>query len=213
MNKLPPSQKILLAAAVLVPIVYFCTQAAAAPYFPNYSIFTTSASALGSNLSSKPSILNNGALLTGALSFLGSIGLAQALPRIGVSKIPSYLLALCLLSAGAASFWAGLHPLPSPRHNPGAIGAGLFVAPFAAMWAAWQITTQRYMRIAFLVNAMAFVVLGVIMSGAIGVDLAAIGGLIQKLIAATSLASIAVIAGIAIFHFSQRSPGRRSAPG
>lgn len=44
MDTLSPGWKFLLMAAVLVPVVYFGAQVLAAPYFPNYSILTTSAS-------------------------------------------------------------------------------------------------------------------------------------------------------------------------
>ncbi|MDC0748627.1 hypothetical protein [Polyangium mundeleinium] len=195
----------LLIAAVLVPIVYFGAQAVAAPYFPNYSIYTTSASALGSDLSSRPGILNTGAFLTGALASLGSIGFAASLPRLGVSKIASYLLALFLLSAGLASFWASLHPLPDPHHNPGALGIGLFLMPFIATWVAWRLLVPRAVRAFLLLNAVAFVACGVVMSGATSVDLSAVGGLVQKLIAATAWVSTAVVAITAMWRFERQA--------
>lgn len=200
LRTLPSSQKFLLIAATLVPVVYFGAQALAAPYFPNYSVFTTTASDLGSNLSSRPNILNTGALLTGLLASLGSVGLAISLPRLGADKIGAFLLAACLASAGAAAFWAALHPLPHPQHNPGALGAGMFVAPFAAVWAAWGMQPAKTLRLTLLLNAIAFIFLGVIMSGALGVDLPAFGGLVQKLLAAASFAPSAIVAAVAVRH-------------
>lgn len=199
MNTLSPSQKFLLAAATLVPVFYFGAQVLAAPFFPNYSILATSASDLGSNLSSRPGILNTGALLTGVSALLGSIGLAISLPRIGTGKLAALLLALCVASAGVASLWAGWHPLPSPQHNPGALGVGMFVAPFAAVWAAWRMHPAKILRIASLLNAAAFVVLAAIMSGVGHIDLSSYGGLIQKMAAVTSFLPSAVIAAIAIW--------------
>jgi hypothetical membrane protein len=193
-------QKILLTAAFLVPFIYFGAQFLAAPYFPNYSVFTTSASDLGSNLSSRPNILNIGALLTGILSFLGSAGLAMSLPRLGASKVAAFLLALSLASAGLAALWAGLHPLPHPQHNPGVLGFGMFVAPFAAVWTAWRMKNSKMIRFALVLNVIAFIVLGAIMSGVLNVDLAAFGGLIQKLLAASSFLPSSVLAGIALMR-------------
>ena len=200
MRALHSGQKFLLTTAVLVPVVYFGAQALAAPYFPNYSVFTTTASELGSNLSSRPGILNTGALLTGLLAALGSVGLALSLPRLGAAKLGSFLLALCLASAGLAAFWAGLHPLPDPRHNPGALGAGMFAAPFVAVWAAWRMQPAKMLRLVLLLNAAVFILLGAIMSGVTGVDLSAFGGLVQKFLAATSFAPSAIIAAVAVFH-------------
>ena len=205
MRTLPSGQKLLLTAAALVPIVYFGAQALAAPYFPNYSVFTTTASELGSNLSSRPSILNTGALLTGLLALLGSVGLAMSLPRLGADKIAAFLLAICLASAGLAALWAGLHPLPDPRHNPGALGAGMFASPFVALWAAWRMQSATLLRLVLSLNAIAFAVLAAIMSGAAGVDLSTIGGLVQKLLAATSFGSGAIVAGAAVWQSRQRS--------
>lgn len=191
----------LLTAAFLVPFAYFGAQFLAAPYFPNYSVFTTSASDLGSSLSSRPNILNIGALLTGILSFLGSVGLAISLPRLGANKAAAFLLAVSLASAGLAALWAGMHPLPDPQHNPGALGFGMFVAPFAAVWTAWGMKNSKMICFSLVVNGAAFIVLGAIMSGSVNIDLAAFGGLIQKLLAASSFAPSSVLSGIALLRF------------
>ena len=196
-------QKMLLTAAFLVPFTYFGAQALAAPYFPNYSVFTTSASDLGSNLSSRPGILNLGALLTGILCFLGSAGLAISLPRLGSSKVAAFLFALSLASAGLAALWAGLHPLPHPQHDPGALGFGMFIAPFAAVCTAWRMKNSQIICFLLILNAVAFIVMGAIMSGAINIDLAAFGGLIQKLLAASSFMPSSILAGIALMRSSR----------
>jgi hypothetical membrane protein len=193
-------QKFLLICAFLVPFAYFGAQLLAAPYFPDYSIFTTSASDLGSDRSSRPYILNTGAFLTGALALLGSVGLALSLPRFGASRVAAFLSALSLASAGLAALWAGLHPLPHPQHDPGALGAGMFLAPFVAVWAGWRIHDGNTIRIVLLSNAAAFIGFGTIMSGATGIDLSAYGGLVQKLLALTSFAPGSVLAGAALLR-------------
>jgi hypothetical membrane protein len=195
-----------LICAFLVPFAYFGAQLLAAPYFPDYSVFTTSASDLGSDRSSRPDILNSGALLTGALALLGSVGLARALPRFGVSKVAAFLVALSLVSAGLAALWAGLHPIPHPQHNPGALGFGMFLAPFVVVWAGWRIHDGRAIRIVLLSNAAAFIGFGTIMSGATGIDLAAYGGLVQKLLALASFAPGSVLACAALLR-ARRSAG------
>lgn len=200
MHSSSSKQKVLLAAAFFVPFTYFGAQLLAAPYFPNYSVFTTSASDLGSNLSSQPSILNIGALLTGVLAFLGSVGLAMSLPRLGASKAATFFLALSLASIGLAALWAGLHPLPAPQHDPGALGFGMFLSPFVAAWAAWRIENIRIIRFSLALNALGFIALGTIMSGATNVDLASFGGLIQKLLAASSFFPSSVLACIALMR-------------
>lgn len=204
-NTLSPVQKSLLIALILVPAAYFGAQILAAPYFPNYSVLTTSASDLGSDRSSRPGILNCGALLTGVLALLGSIGLAASLPRVGVNRLAAFLLAICVASSGLASLWAGWHPLPSPLHNPGALGAGMFVSPFAAVWAAWRLHPARMLRAVLLANAATFVALAAVMSGVVHVDLSRYGGLIQKMLAFTSFVPSAVVAAAAIRRSKRQS--------
>lgn len=209
MNALSPIQRCLLVAALLVPFVYFGAQALAAPYFPDYSILTTSASALGSDLSSRPNILNTGALLTGALALLGSLGLATALPRAGGGRVAAWILGLCVASAGLASLWAGWHPLPSPRHNPGALGVGMFLAPFAALFASWRLRSAKALRIFLITNSALFVVLAATMSGVLRIDLPAYGGLVQKILAATAFLPSAVLAA-ALLSRSRTEPRYRA---
>lgn len=197
--KLPLTLRVaLLLAVVFTPITYFGAQVLAAPYYPNYSILTVTASQLGSDLSTNPAVLNAGAMLTGIFAILGSLGLVISLPHLGTSKAASYLLALCLVSIGIASFWAGTHPLPNPRHNPGAFAIGYFIAPFVALWAAWSMKAGKSILTIVASCALSFIALGVIMSGATRVDLAAVGGLVQKLIAAASMVAPATVALAAI---------------
>ena len=202
MPALTVSQKALLVAAVLVPIAYFGSQVLAAPYFPNFSVLTTSASDLGSNLSSRPNIFNAGLLFTAVLAFFGSIGLVLTLPSFGANKLAASLLGLGLVSAGFASAWAGLHPLPDPQHGPGALGIGMFTEPFVAVWAAWRLQPARALRIILSFNAVAFIVCAVTISGVSGVDLLAFGGLVQKCLAMTSFAPSAIIAAVVIWRSS-----------
>lgn len=198
-------QAALLAAAVLVPVVYFGAQLLAAPCFPGYSVVATTASELGSDASSCPGVLNSGAMLAGLLAMAGAIGLAASLPRLGAGRIAALALASCLASAGVAALWAGLHPLPDPAHNPGALGAGMFGMPFVAVWAAWRLPAAKTLRSFLLFDAAAFVVLGAIMAGLTGIDLPAHRGLLQKLVAAACFAPVVVVACVALRRASGRS--------
>jgi hypothetical membrane protein len=186
--------KFLLIAAIATPCAYFGAQAAAAPFYPDYSVLTVSASDLGSDRSSRPAILNGCAILTGELALLGSIGLALALPKIGASKVAAWLLAACVASTGSAAFWAGLHPLPSSLHDPGALGAGMFAAPFLSAFVAWRVERLRSLRWVLLMNVVAFGACAWVLSGAAGVNLAAYGGFAQKCAAVVCFVPPALIA-------------------
>jgi len=188
----------LLAAAVLVPFAYFGAQVAAAPYFPGYDMLYTSASALGSNLSTRPGILNTGAVLTGLLALAGSIGFALALPRAGTGRPAAFALALCLASAGLAAIWAGLHPQPSPLHDPGLLAFGMFIAPFVATWVGWHKGWPHALRALLLLDALAFLALLAAMSGIAGLHVPPYPGLFQKLLASLSFLPATAIAAVAI---------------
>lgn len=187
------SQSLLL-AAIAVPVAYFGAQIAAAPFFPDYSLLTTSASDLGSSRSTQPQILNAGAMVTGVLGLLGGLGLAVSLPAIQAPKALAWILALCVASIGLAAAWAGLHPLPSPEHDPGVLGAGMFAAPFASALVAWRTETLRHLRWPLTLNLAAFAACGWVLSGAAGINLAEFGGLAQKLLAAVCFLPPAIVA-------------------
>ena len=190
--------QLLLFAAIAVPFAYFGAQVAAAPFFPGYSALSVSASDLGSDRSLRPGILNAGAILTGVLAALGSVGLAVALPRLTATKSISWLLAACVASIGLAAAWAGLHPLPSPQHDPGTLGAGMFASPFASALAAWQVKPLRPLRWALLLNLAAFGACAWVLSGSAGVDLAAYGGLAQKFVVGVCFTPSSAIAFLAL---------------
>ena len=198
--------QLLLLAAVSVPFAYFGAQAVAAPFFPGYSALTVSASDLGSDQSLRPGVLNSGAILTGVLAALGSVGLAVGLPRVTAPKATSWLLAACLASIGLAASWAGLHPLPSAQHDPGALGAGMFAAPFISALIAWQVKPLHPLRWMLMINLAAFVGCAWVLSGSAGVNLAEYGGLAQKLVAAVCFAPPAAIAFV-VFKQLRRTRG------
>src|SRR3982751_6698643 len=64
----------LLRLGVLVPFVYYGTQAAAAPFFPHFSFVGTTASEIGSSLSRHPAIFNVGIMALGVIALLASAG-------------------------------------------------------------------------------------------------------------------------------------------
>jgi hypothetical membrane protein len=199
--------QLLLLAAIAVPFAYFGAQVAAAPFFPGYSALSVSASDLGSDRSLRPEILNTGAVLTGVLAALGSVGLALALPRVTATKFLSWLLAACVASIGLAAVWAGLHPLPSPQHDPGALGAGMFASPFVSALAAWQVKPLRPLRWAFLLNLAAFGACAWVLSGSAGADLAAYGGLAQKFVVAVCFTPPSAIAFLALTLLGKPASG------
>ncbi len=177
------TQRFSLCCGVLVPLVYFGAQVAAAPFHPDYSFLVNSASQLGSDASTFPALLNGGAILSGVLGLLSAYGIGTGLQVAGATPWFAWLCAACSVSVGAAAIWAGLHPMPDPQHNPGALGIGMFLGPLALIAAFWRVHDGRAMRGYLWLTLLAFAALAPIMSGITPVDLNRYGGLMQRIAA------------------------------
>jgi hypothetical protein len=192
----------------VVPLLYFGAQVAAAPFFPDFSVWTHTASLLGSDLSTRPGILNGGAALTGAAALLASYGLFRALRDRRVWLAAAVLVAVCSASIGLASAWAATHPLPDPRHNPGALGAGMFAAPFAALLVSLALPGARRLRVYLIANVLAFFVVAALYGGLFPIDLRAYAGAVQRFGAVVMMVPLAVLC---VWLLKNAMP--RSAPG
>jgi len=117
MNKLSHSSfaGLCLIAAVAMPLLYFGSQLAAAPFYPVYSFSRDTASMLGTSFSQHPWIFNVGAIFTGAAALIGAIGLYRAFAGTTNVVIAS-LIGLSVAATGVMSIKAGLFPMPDSRH-------------------------------------------------------------------------------------------------
>jgi hypothetical protein len=188
--------RVSLCAALAVPLLYYGAQVAAAPFFPGFSILEHTASLLGSDLSERPEVLNVGAMLTGLCAILGAWGLFAGLRAGGVWTWNALALALCSASFGAASIWAGMHPLPDPQHNPGALGVGMFAAPFLAFIAAMKLQRGTALRVYLGLNIVGFGLIAGVYSGLIPIDLQRYAGAVQRLGTLVMLMPMAVLAAV-----------------
>ena len=205
MKQTPPfATRIGLLAACMVPLLYFGAQLAAAPFFPGYSFLTHSASMLGSDRSTLPQVLNTGAFLTGAAALMAAFGMNIALKALGAQTILRWLVTLAVASMGVSAIWASLFHLPDPRHNPGVLGAGIFLVPFVFPAALWRLSGVRRIRLYLIGNLLVFAGLACIMSGLTGIDLAHFGGLLQRCLAAVTYVPVGVV-GWFLFSRIRRS--------
>ncbi|HET6331169.1 MAG TPA: DUF998 domain-containing protein [Holophagaceae bacterium] len=195
-----------LFAAVAVPALYFGAQLAAAPFYPGYSFLTNSASMLGSDRSTLPAVLNTGALLTGIAALMAAYGLFRSLSAVGARSIWSWLVALSVVSTGAASLWASAFHLPDPRHNPGALGAGMFAGPVLFLLALWPVQQAKGLKIYLVLNLLIFALLIPVMAGFAGINLAHYGGLLQRFAAAVLYIPIGVVGHSLLRRTKQSNP-------
>lgn len=189
----PTSMRLSLLAGAAVPLLYFGAQAFAAPFFPDFSFWAHTASLLGSDLSKRPSILNSGAALTGAAALAASYGLFRALRNQGVWLVVTVLVAACSVSMGLASLWAASHPLPDPRHSPGALGAGMFAAPFLVLLASFALPRAAGLKQYLVANLFVFFLVASLYAGLFSIDLRLYGGAVQRLGALVMLVPVAVL--------------------
>lgn len=180
-----------LAVGVLVPVVYFGAQLLAAPFYPGYSFVRQAASELGSDRSDRPEILNVGAMLTGIAAIIAACAMPAALPRMKSPSVIAWLTAIAMISMGIGAIWAGVFPMPSPRHNSGPIGAGMFFVPLLFAIALWR--RPGALRTYLLVNVALFSVMVPLMSGASGIDINPFRGALQRIAAAILYLPIGIV--------------------
>jgi hypothetical membrane protein len=127
-----------LIAAVAVPVLYFGSQLAAAPFYPGYSFSRDSASMLGTSFSRYPWIFNLGAVLTGIAALAGATGLYRAF-RATSNVVVAWLIALSVSATGLMSVKADMFPLPDSRHACwGFLAAFTIVTPLLLLIGVWK---------------------------------------------------------------------------
>ena len=210
MRRSPRSDDATLASlgfAIAVPLLYYGVQVVAAPFFPDFSVLGTTASELGSDRSARPWILNAGAILTGIAALVGSIGLLRALRRLGAHPIVAWLTLLAVAGTGLSSLWAGIFPMPDPRHggHPSLLIAMLAV-PFVLSFALWRLGASRAIKTYLVATILLFLAMLPIMMRVIDLDLRTYEGLLQRIFALTVFVPIGVVA----FELARRIVSVRS---
>jgi hypothetical membrane protein len=184
-----------LGFGIAVPLLYYGVQLVSAPFFPDFSFLGTTASELGSDRSVRPWIFNAGAILTGIGALVGSIGLLRALRRLGAHSIVPWLTFLAVGGTGLSALWAGIFPMPDPRHggHPSMLIAMLAV-PFVLSFALWRLGVSRAMNAYFVATIGLLLVMIPIMMRAIDLDMHTHGGLLQRIFGLTEFLPISVAA-------------------
>jgi hypothetical membrane protein len=183
-----------LLCAASVPFVYFGTQLLGAPFFPNFSVLRDVASALGSDVSTRPEIFNTGIALAGLLAIGGAVGLYERLKESRVNTFLCLIACLSLFSFAAGCFWAALHPLPDPRHDPSLLSAGMFLSSPVAYLLARQLPGARSLRALCAALLLLFFASVGVYSGFIPLDRGAYEGALQRVGALTLIAPLSAIA-------------------
>lgn len=155
----------------------------AAPFFPGYSFFSMDASTLGSELALYPFIFNVGAIITGVVTLVASLGFLRGLVRLGIHPVLAGLVSLAVLLNGLGSLWAGFIPLPDPRHGANPFAIGIFLFPPLLTAAIWKRKDAHTLKVYLIITHLLFIALIPVMSGVIGIDTQSYQGLLQRVAA------------------------------
>lgn len=175
--------RVLLCFGILVPFLYYGIQLLAAPTYPGYSLVGNVASELGSDKAPYAGIFNLGIFAVGASALLASVGFFRSLSRLGTPAVLAALAALVVAVNGFQSLWAGLHPMPDPRHggHP-ALLIGMLAIPYVMSAVMWKHLACRKLKAFYIFAMLLIVVMAPIMSGKMGVDTVALRGLLQRIL-------------------------------
>jgi hypothetical membrane protein len=170
----------LLRFGIAVPLIYYGTQALAAPFYPGYSVLGNTASELGSDRSEHAVVFNAGIIIQGVASLAASLGFFLALRRVRINSALAVLTAVALAINGVQHIWAGYYPIPDPRHG----GHLLFIVATtllpvlltAALWG--QVCTG--LRVYFVSTLVLLATVFTLRSGLSGLDRYEYRGLLQR---------------------------------
>lgn len=186
--------RLLLWAAVAVPILYYGTLLVASQLYPGYSHATQYASELGSSSARYPIVFNTGIFLAGVAWILGGIGFYRALRPLGVKPVLAALLALTVVLYGVALLFGAVFPMPDERHGGYGLGLAVQLSPWLMLIALRRTADLRALKVLIAVTAVASVVMFAIMMGAGELVTRANVGLFQRGYSLTVIPWIAIAA-------------------
>ena len=185
----------LLGFGVAVPLLYYGVQVVAAPFFPGFSLIGTTASELGSDLSSRPSIFNAGTILLGISALVAAVGFLRALLQSRSPSDPRLADGYRCYSDRPVEPVGGIFPLPDPRRggHPAFLIAVLLI-PFIMASTLWTLGASRPLKGYFAATIGLLLVMVPVMSGMTGLDTHTYRGLFQRIFALTVFPPIGVSA-------------------
>ena len=200
-------ERALLAASILVPVLYYTALLATPLFWPGYSHARQYASELGSAASPRPALFNGLIMAAGVAAMVAGAGFFAALKRLGGRALPSFLAGLALALWGVAFVMGGAFPMPDPRHNGFGLALAMHLIPLFRLWAL-KGTPQRSLKALALGVFVVSAVLILVMFDVGGLHLVrrANVGLWQR---AYSLSAIPWI-GVAGWMLLRAAPARRA---
>ena len=178
--------KLFLLAAAVMPVIFFGTQVAAAPFYPGYSFSQQSISMLGTHFSRHPWIFNTGETLTGLAALGGALGLYRVF-RMKTHFLISLLIGFAVACIGIMAIKSGIFPMPDSRHNSWAVLQNfVIITPFFLLMGVWKRGHSWGLQLYLLLSVMLLFLL-------VPLDSRLGRGTLQRLITVGSLLPVGVV--------------------
>jgi hypothetical membrane protein len=195
---------LLLRAGIAIPFLYYGLQLLAASFDHDYSFIHNVASELGAISAPNARLFNLGIIVQGLITLAAAPGFWQGMMRVRVKTLLASLTAIAIVINGTQSIWAGIFPLPDPRHG----GNALFIVatlaiPFLLAISLWG-TAPRWLRIILLLAMAMIVVMAIIMSGLTGIDTITYRGILQRLLTLAIFPPLGLVAYYLQHRFVQK---------
>lgn len=190
----------LLAAGMLVPVLYFGIQLVASLFWPGYSWVRNVASEFGSPMFEYHRVFNVGVITFGVLLVFSSIGFWSGMRRAGNHVLLTIPVCMGVIGMGVQAAWAGWYPMPDPRHggHPAFVIA-MLSTPLLLSAVLWRLG-GRLLRVYVTVNLIVLLGMVPIMSGMTTIDRGAYAGLLQRVLTATVFIPVGVAALRLLMH-------------
>jgi hypothetical membrane protein len=133
-----------------LPLLYFGIQAALIPLVPGYDACRQIVSLLGVQDSPYARVFNAAMVASGLCGLAGAVGLFRSGGRNWIAP------AVALAGTGLGNAWAGIFPLPDPRHLSNPLLPALILLPVTLPIASWRDPRLRRLRLYLLFNLGAY---------------------------------------------------------
>ena len=158
-------RKIVPAALIAIPLLYYFALIVGAATYPGYSHVSRYASELGAADAPYPNLFNFSIILAGLCALAAAPGLAGALRELGGTKVWPVLAAIVLAMWGVAMVMGGWFPMPDDRHGAFGLGLAAPLLPLFTLVALWRAPDAGAMRAFLAIVFVGQVVLLAIMFG------------------------------------------------
>jgi hypothetical membrane protein len=186
-------RKLLPAALIAIPVLYYFALLAGAATYPGYSHITNYASELGAADAPRPELFNIPIMFAGVTALIAAFLLPGGFLALGGSRLWAILAAVALGMFGASMIMSGMFPMPDDRHGGFGLGLAAPLVPLFMLLAMRSVANARGIQILLTAVFIASVVMLAIMFGVGQLVTRANVGLYQRLNTGVSIPWLAAL--------------------